>query len=381
MTETPVTVEIDPELFRQLDRLLQSHLESADTEAPVDELTGLLGGNEPLDSLGTGTNAADLKQRLTVLRQAYPALKQYKDNLNIGASLLPETFCLYVPIARFMAERAREIRRAHQRAAVFGINGGQGSGKTTINAFLQIILTRGLGLKAAGFSIDDVYKTYDQRQAMAQTVHPLFATRSVAGTHDTALAIDTLDALSHANADTRVAIPRFDKMAKNGQGDRVSKSEWPVVEGPLDVVIFEGWFVGAHPQQAQELLEPINQREAAEDPDGTWRRTMNQLLATDYRELFDRIDELLVIQVRSMEDVFRNRELQEQHLRRTLEEARQRGEDTGEQGAMTPDEVVAFISLYERTTRHMLATLPEQARLTLFIGDQHRIERVRINKS
>ena len=278
-----------------------------------------------------------------------------------------------------MAARAREIRQSEDRAAVFGINGGQGSGKTTINAFLQIILREGLGLKAAGFSIDDVYKTYDQRQAMARKVHPLFAIRSAAGTHDTKLAIDTLNALTQAEEGTRVAIPRFDKMARGGQGDRLPQSQWDRVEGPLDVVIFEGWFVGAQPQADEALAQPINQREADEDPDGTWRHTVNELLATDYRELFDLIDELLVIQVRSMEDVYRNRELQEQHLRRKLDQAQQRGEDTGELGAMSPVEVVAFISLYERTTRHMLATLPDEARLTLYIGDRHRIERVRIN--
>ena len=381
MSEPPVTLEIDRETFRRLDGVLQRGLASPGAPDVLDELSRLLDGDEPLAGLGAAADTTDRQERLEILGRVYPELKRCKDRLNIGASLLPETYAIYIPIARFMAERAREIRRSRQRAVVFGINGGQGSGKTTINAFLQIILSRGLGLKAAGFSIDDVYKTYDQRQAMARAVHPLFAIRSVAGTHDTALAMKTLDALVHARAGTRVPIPQFDKMAKGGQGDRAPESAWPVAEGPFDVVIFEGWFVGVPPQETREMARPVNEREAREDPDGTWRRTLNERLATDYRELFARIDELLVIQIRSMEDVFRNRELQEQHLRRRLDEARRRGEDTGEQGAMTPDEVVAFISLYERTTRHMLAVLPERARLTLFIGDNHRVERVRINKT
>ncbi len=213
---------------------------------------------------------------------------------------------------------------------------------------------------------------------MAKDVHPLFAIRSVAGTHDTGLAFDTLHQLTHATASSRIPLPSFDKMAKNGEGDRRPESEWPIVEGPLDVVVFEGWCVGARPQPEHELAVPINERERDEDPDRLWRDTMNRLLAGDYRRLFNLIDDLFVMQIRSMEDVYRNRELQEQHLRRRLEETRRQGDNIGESGAMTPAQVKAFIGLYERTTRHMLQTLPDEATLTLFLGDGHRIERLQV---
>lgn len=379
MNELNLTTQIDPEITQRLDLLLQRHLEPDGSERSLTELVNLLAGYRPLCPLGANGDVSELWECLSILRKVYPELKRLKDRLNIKASLLPETFTLYIPIARFMAARSRELRERAQRAVVFGINGGQGSGKTTINSFLQVILREGLGLRPAGFSIDDVYKTYAQRQAMAQQVHPLFAIRSVAGTHDTALASNTLDALAQARTGDTVAVPRFDKMAKGGEGDRLPETEWPLVEGPVDVVIFEGWCVGARPEPEQQLVQPINQREAEQDPDGAWRGKANQLLASDYRELFARIDELLVIQVRSMEDVYRNRELQEQHLRDRLAKARERGEDTGELGAMSPQQVIDFISLYERTTRQMLATLPEVARLTLYIGDHHRVEKVRIN--
>jgi D-glycerate 3-kinase len=378
-----VTAVVDHDAFQALDATLGAYLAGDGAEPDLASLRRLLRQNpierDPLAALGTTVGDNDLRERLAILRRCHASIQRHKDTLRIGASLLPETFSVYIPIARFLAGRAREIRQRLGRAGVFGINGGQGSGKTTINAFLQIILQRGLGLKTTGFSIDDVYKTYDERQAMASAVHPLFAVRSVAGTHDTMLARDTLTRLMQAGADTRTRIPRFDKTARAGHGDRAPPSTWPLVEGPVDVVIFEGWFVGARAQPPADLAAPVNDRERIDDPDGTWRTTMNHLLATDYRELFDLLDELLVIQVRSMSDVFRNRELQEQHLRRRLAEARHRGEDTGEQGAMSPEEVVAFIGLYERTTRHMLQTLPAEATLTLFIGDHHRIERMRVN--
>ena len=377
------TARVDPAVFQALEELLTRHLQTDGEAADTAALARLVAQNPieqgPLEALGTTTAETDVRERLDILRRVYPALERSKNELNIGASLLPETFEIYIPMARFMVARSREIRERRGRAAVFGINGGQGSGKTTINGFLQVILSQGFGAATTGFSIDDVYKTYDQRQETGRSVHPLFAIRSVAGTHDTALAIETLDRLMYAKAGTEIPIPRFDKMAKGGQGDRLPSDLWPVITGPVDIVIFEGWFVGARPQPDSALAAPVNAREAREDPEGVWRRSVNRLLATDYRELFDMLDDLFVIQVRSMEDIFRNRELQEQHLRRKLTEARDRGEDVGDLGAMSPQQVVDFISLYERTTRQMLDTLPDEARLTLYIGDRHRIERLRVN--
>ena len=346
------SADIDQRAFQALDLLLARYLGVGEIDLP--ELVRLISRNPveagPLRELGEGSGEEDLEQRLEILWRAYPAIKRHKEELRIGASLLPETFEIYIPIARFMARRSEELRRTYGRAALFGINGGQGSGKTTINQFLQAVLSLGLGKRVAGLSIDDLYKSHAQRQEMGRSVHPLFTVRSVAGTHDTELAMATLRQLMEGDPGTRTRIPRFDKMAKGGEGDRLPESHWPEVEGPLDMVILEGWCVGACAQRPEELLEPVNLREAQEDPDGVWRARLNRHLATDYRRLFELIDELLVIQVPGMEQIYRNRELQEQHLRRKLEQARSRGEDTGEQGAMTPEQVVSFISLVHNVT-------------------------------
>jgi D-glycerate 3-kinase len=374
---------VDRAVFHELDGWLGRWLHADGTTAALEDVMGLVARNPieggPLRALGSDGSEDDLRERLDILRRAYPSLKRYKDELTITASLLPEMFELYIPIARFMQMRSRQITEMSGRAALFGINGAQGSGKTTINAFLQIILSEGCGCRVAGLSIDDFYKTCEEREAMGREVHPLFAIRSVAGTHDTVLARATLTSLMRASSGEKIALPRFDKMALGGKGDRLPAAEWPLAEGPVAIVIFEGWCVGAGPEPESALATPVNEREAREDPDGIWRRTVNRLLATDYAELFGMIDELMVIQVQSMAEVFRNRELQEQHLRRRLEDARRRGEDMGGRGAMSAEEVAGFVSLYERTTRHMLATLHDAARLTLYIGEHHRIERLRVN--
>ncbi|AJQ93895.1 hypothetical protein [Gynuella sunshinyii] len=390
MTNNPATygnvsAMIDPDLFSAMEPILQQGLQHGNLYATADTLYSLLARepltNEVLTHLGAEDSGsiAELIERLMILQRCYPALQAHKNSLNIQASLLPETFICYLPLARFIALRSEQIQAREQRAAVIGINGSQGSGKTTINAFLQIILTRGFGKNVAGFSIDDVYKTYHQRQQMAAQVHPLFAIRSVPGTHDTQLALTTIRNLMF-NADHQsVPLPQFDKMARHGAGDRLPESLWPVITGKVDVVLFEGWCVGATPQNSEDLTVPVNQREKTEDADGTWRQEVNRQLSTTYQELFELLDDLLVIQVRSMEDVYRNRELQEQHLRQRLQEAIEQGRTTTGLGAMNPEKVVAFIGLYERITRHMLTTLADEARATLFIGDHHRIERMRVN--
>ncbi|XP_072069244.1 D-glycerate 3-kinase, chloroplastic-like [Arachis hypogaea] len=45
----------------------------------------------------------------------------------------------------------------------------------------------------------------------------------------------------------KIKPPRYDKSAFNGRGDRADPSTWPEVEGPLTVVLFEGWMLGFKP--------------------------------------------------------------------------------------------------------------------------------------
>jgi len=314
----------------------------------------------------------DAEPWLDLFAKCYNSLEAKARDLKINKPLHAECFTLYIPLALHIAQRRIEVFDQHSHAPIIGINGGQGSGKTTLNYLLQIVLKEAFGLHAVGVSIDDFYKTYAARHAMAESIHPLFATRSVAGTHDTTLAINTLKTLRSLSSGV-CSIPRFDKSLFNGEGDRLAESKWTTTLAPVDVVLFEGWFVAAEPQTDDELKHVINDREREEDPDGVWRQTLNHHLATDYAELFDLLDELIVIQVGGMETIYRNRELQEQKLREATKD------NAGGSGAMSPEAVIRFIALYERTTRHMLKTLPNRARIVMNLGESHRIESVRVN--
>ena len=254
------------------------------------------------------------------------------------------------PWTEFADEFAQLLERRALRGVV-AISGGQGSGKSTLaNAVVHAL--EGLGRHAVACSIDDFYHTAASRQALARSLHPLFATRGVPGTHDIDLCQATLDALLEPG---EVALPAFDK----GADDRVDASAWRRVEGPMDVVILEGWCLGARAQADDDLLTPINELERLEDTDGRWRRAVNDALVGPYHTLFARFAYLLYLKVPDLDAVRRWRNDQEQGLPTA--------------NRMSADQITRFIQHYERLTRWMTQDVPEIADLTLDLGEDHHI--------
>lgn len=238
---------------------------------------------------------------------------------------------------------------------VLGVCGAQGSGKSTLAEGLsQRLASR--GLRAETLSIDDLYLSHAERARLGQVVHPLFATRGAPGTHDTALGVRLLDAI---RAGEDAVLPRFDKAA-----DDPATTGTPVT-GPLDVLIFEGWCVGARAQHDTALATPVNALEAERDPDLTWRRFANLALATDYADLFTRIDRLVLLAAPGFE-VVRDWRIQQEHDLRAR---------VGEGGrTMSDQEIGVFIQHYERLTRHILSDMPAYADLTLRLDEKRRLK-------
>jgi D-glycerate 3-kinase len=242
------------------------------------------------------------------------------------------------------------------RPRLVGVSGAQGSGKTTLCRFLEALLVEH-NLRTVTLSLDDLYLTRAERLEMATHEHPLFATRGVPGTHDVALGEAILDDLL---AGRTAALPRFDKAAD----DRAAVRR--MVDPPIDVVLLEGWCVGAVPQPAGDLRTPLNELERYEDAAGTWRREVNRRLATDYAELFARIDLLIVLEVEGFGAVRANRLLQEQKLARSAPEGTAIMDEAG---------LDRFLMHYERLTRWMLEEMPGRAEIVIPIGaDQRPVE-------
>lgn len=265
-----------------------------------------------------------------------------------------------------LAERIKRLRAAAERPVAVGVSGAQGSGKTTFARFLSKWLGRRMQLSAVCLSLDDVYLPRAERQELARRAHPLLATRGVPGTHDVPLAHRTLDALTQPGAARKVAVPVFDKATD----ERLPEQDWRNVGAPVDIVLFEGWCVGARPQAPESLGDPVNELEAAEDRDTAWRTGVNERLRTDYAELFARLGLLVMLRVPSFDSVFEWRALQERKLRERLQDA-----SAGSEGStgLSPAGLKRFIQHYERLTRHMLQTMPAYADVVIDIDENHRM--------
>ena len=237
-------------------------------------------------------------------------------------------------------------QRAQSPGYLVGLCGAQGSGKSTLVAVLAHALHL-LGLSVATLSLDDLYLTRAERQDLARTVHPLFATRGVPGTHDVALGLRTLEALGGNGS---VSLPSFDKALD----DRRPASQGQLIQAPVDVILFEGWCMGARPQASEALLMPVNDLERDEDPNGVWRRRVNAELAGPYQSLFSRIDLFVLLEAPDFSVVEAWRGSQEDRLRERLGSA-------ASGRAMSGPELARFIAHYERLTRHILAEAPARA--------------------
>lgn len=281
----------------------------------------------------------------------------------IAAEGLPPGYAVHVrgPLARL----AGDVAAAQARLGgclVAGLCGPQGSGKSTTAAFLKLLL-EAEGRRVAALSLDDLYLTREERADLAQHIHPLLAVRGVPGTHDVALGAAVLDALSAAGAGDEVVLPRFDKAVDT----RAARSDEHVFRGPADIVIFEGWCVGARPQAASDLASPINPLEAGEDPDGAWRRYVNDQLAGPYQALFARIGFLALLEAPGFASVLGWRVEQEAKLR-----AQARATSTPLR-VMSEGEVARFVMHYERLTRHVLAEMPDRCDVRLRLDGARRI--------
>lgn len=281
-------------------------------------------------------------------------------SLIAGERLPPEYAAIverwWVPLATSIAGHAAD----RSKPLVVGISGAQGSGKSTLCRFLEALLAEH-GLRTVTLSLDDFYLTHAEREALARDVHPLLVTRGVPGTHDAALIEATLDALL-ARQPATLRLPRFDKATD----DRAPERVWSVVDNNFDVVLFEGWCIGAQPQAEADQAVPVNALERDEDPDGHWRLYVNQALQGPYAALFARLDLLAALLPPGFSEVRRNRALQEQKL----------AASGGPDRRMDQAALDRFLAHYERITLALLEQLPGSADYVVRLGPGHSVESI-----
>ncbi|GAA5873695.1 hypothetical protein JCM1840_003005 [Sporobolomyces johnsonii] len=167
---------------------------------------------------------------------------------------LASTFILE-QLERHRREWAVQYPGEKAPALVVGVQGPQGSGKSHLASLLPTSPSLS-HLRIASLSLDDLYLPHHQLAALASShpTNPLLHGRGQAGTHDIPLGLSVLGALKTATNEREVVhLPVFEKSLHAGEGDRLPASEWVAVEGPVDVVVFEGWMTGFRALPTQEL--------------------------------------------------------------------------------------------------------------------------------
>jgi len=286
------------------------------------------------------------------------ATKQMMLDNNLDQALID----VYIPLAACLAKQADDYRATR----IIGVNGAQGSGKSTLCKLLQIVLEEGFAKRVTTFSIDDIYLTHAERETLAEKIHPLLKTRGVPGTHDVGLGLQLLTNLRGIEAGESINIPVFDKSID----DRSAEKDFRQVTGPIDLVLFEGWCVGAKPQRDPALALPVNSLERLEDPDQVWRRYVNDQLENDYKRLFREIDFLIMLEIPEISSVMEWRSKQERKLAKA---------SPGGHKIMDTAALQRFIMHYERLTRAMLTEMPDRADLVFKLNRNQQIDGVLIN--
>jgi len=272
-------------------------------------------------------------------------------------SLFPK---LIIPMGAWLLREQQKLGRP----LVMGIGGSQGSGKTTLARGLRLALHHCFAVSSCLLSLDDFYKPSEERDRLAEQVHPLLATRGVPGPHDLGLLMETLEALSTADSHRVTSIPVFDK----GRDTRASREQFQQLQGRPGIIFVEGWCLGAQPESEIALAEPVNALEASEDMDGRWRHYVNEQLAGPYQVLFNRFDRLFFLRAPGWDAV------RSWRLRQEAKLIQQRGDDY--RGHLDEgDSFERFMAHYERLTRQLLRE-PPAADAILTLDEQQRLARL-----
>lgn len=307
----------------------------------------------------------DEKHQQKLYESCLPAFTNILKQEHLDKELLSQLSELYLPLTAWLANKHKN------KPIIIGINGAQGSGKSTLSKILKSLLSCAFNKSVVHLSIDDLYFSREKRKHLAKEIHPLLSVRGVPGTHDIELGKKLLSRLIDFVDGSTVHIPVFNK----AEDDLYPESAWIPVTQPVDIILFEGWCVGACAQHESELVDEVNELEKNEDPDGVWRNYVNSQLAGPYQSLFNYIDYLVMLKVPDMASVFEWRKLQEEKLAVKLQQTNQPVTHL-----MTTSEISRFIMHYERLTRSTLNEMPDRTDILLELNKEHKIFNVEVKK-
>ena len=243
-----------------------------------------------------------------------------------------------------------------------GLAGGQGTGKTTISSLIEIILIKYFKLKVFRISIDDFYKKRKERIILSKRIHPMLLTRGVPGTHDINMMVSFFRK-AKSKQFKRLKLPTFNKAID----DRFNKKYWYDLKDKPDVIIFEGWCVGAKSEKSNTLKKNINSMEKAKDHKQIWRKYINQQLKSKYKKLYLQLNCLIYLKAKNFSLLQKWRFKQERKLLL-------KSKKNSKLKIMNKKDVLNFMQTYQRITQNMFKNMPKYASIILNLNSNHQIK-------
>ena len=268
-----------------------------------------------------------------------------------------------IPLCFWIGKNARK-----NKPYFVGLAGGQGTGKTTISSLIKIILTKFFKLKVFKISIDDFYKTRNERINLSKRIHPMLLTRGVPGTHDINMMLKFFRKVKSKNF-KRIKLPRFNKAID----DRFNKKNWYDLKDKPDVIIFEGWCVGAKSEKNHTLKKTINSMEKLKDQKQIWRKYVNHQLKSKYKKLYLQLNCLIYLKAQNFSLLQKWRLKQERKL--WLNSKRR-----SKLKIMNKKDVISFMQTYQRITQNMFRYMPQYASIILNLNTNHQIKSAVYNR-
>ena len=232
----------------------------------------------------------------------------------------------------------------------------------------MIILKKYFKLNVFKISIDDIYKTKKDRIKLSKNIHPLLLTRGVPGTHDISYMSNFIKK-TNSRKFRSIKLPKFDKAID----DRFAKNNWYKVNTKPDIIIFEGWCVGARPESSKTLKKSVNSMEKNDDNKLIWRKYVNTQLKKGYKKLYSKLDCLLFLRAENFSLLQKWRVIQEKKLK-----LKNKNKKT-KQKIMTKKEVLNFMQTYQRITQNMFKYAPKYASIVIKLNSNHQINSVKYN--
>ena len=190
----------------------------------------------------------------------------------------------------------------------------------------------------------------------------MLLTRGVPGTHDINMMLSFFRK-AKSRKFKRLKLPTFNKAID----DRSKKKKWYIIKKRPDVIIFEGWCVGAKSEQNNTLKKNTNSLEKAKDQKQIWRKYVNQQLKQKYKNLYTQLNCLIYLKAKNFSLLQKWRLKQERKLWL-------KSNIKSNSKIMSRGDVINFMQTYQRITQNMFKNMPKYASIIFNLNSNHQIK-------